>query len=90
MVSKALAMDTSPAPGLWRKNFFKAGIEVDFQFTGRAYDKYFDMAVFNGHQLRNGLTFSFDKGQVSYLKTLFASNPITFIREIKNLDLKRL
>jgi uncharacterized protein (TIGR00661 family) len=71
------------------KALFKAGIEVDFQFTGRNFDKYFDMEVFNGHQLRNGLTFSFNKGQVSYLETLFASKPITFIKEVKNLDLKK-
>ncbi len=70
------------------KELFKAGIEVDFQFTGRAFDKYFDMAVFNGHQLQHGLTFSFNSGQVSYLKTLLASKPITFVKEVKTLDLK--
>ena len=70
------------------KELFKAGIAVDFQFTGRAFDKYFDMAVFNGHQLRQGLTFSFEKGEVSYFKTLLASKPITFVKEVKNLDLK--
>jgi uncharacterized protein (TIGR00661 family) len=70
------------------KELFKAGIEVDFQFTGRPFHKYFDMAVFNGHQLRHGLTFSFNKGQVSYLNTLLTSKPITFIKEIKNLELK--
>lgn len=70
------------------KELFKAGIEVDFQFTGRAFDKYFDMAVFNGHQLRDGLTFSFNKGQVSYVKTLLTSKPITFVKDVKKLDLR--
>ena len=70
------------------KELYKAGIEVDFQFTGRDFDKYFDMAVFNGHQLRQGLTFSFHKGQVSYLKTLLTSKPITFVKDVKKLDLK--
>ena len=70
------------------KELFNAGIEVDFQFTGRPFDKYFDMAVFNGHQLRHGLTFSVNKGQVSYLKTLLTSKPITFIKDVKKLDLK--
>jgi uncharacterized protein (TIGR00661 family) len=69
------------------KELYKAGIEVDFQFTGRAYDKYFDMAVFNGYQLKQGLTFAVNKGQVSYLKTLLASKPIMFIRDVKKLDL---
>jgi uncharacterized protein (TIGR00661 family) len=69
------------------KELYNAGIEVDFQFTGRAYDKYFDMTVFNGYQLKQGLTFSVNKGQVSYLKTLLASKPITFVKDVKKLDL---
>ena len=68
------------------KELYKAGIEVDFQFTGRAYDKYFDMDIFNGYKLRDGLTFSFKKGEVSYFKTLMTSKPISFIRDIKNMD----
>jgi len=70
------------------KELFHAGIEVDFQFTGRDFDKYFDMAVFNGYQLRHGLTFASNKGQVSYVKTLFASKPLSFIKDVKKLDLK--
>lgn len=69
------------------KELYKAGVEVDFQFTGRAYDKYFDMEIFNGFQLRDGLTFSFTKGQVSYFKTLLTSKPITFMKDIHKLDL---
>ena len=70
------------------KELYKAGIEVDFQFTGRDFDKYFDMDIFNGYQLRDGLTFSSNKGEVSYLKTLLASKPITFVKDVKTLDLK--
>lgn len=70
------------------KELFQAGIDVDFQFTGRDYDKYFDMQVFNGYQLRHGLTFSVDKGEVSYLKTLLTSKPISFIRDVASLKLK--
>jgi uncharacterized protein (TIGR00661 family) len=69
------------------KELYKAGIEVDFQFTGRAFDKYFDMTVFNGYQLRDGLTFSVNKGQVSYFKTLLTSKPITFMKDVGELDL---
>lgn len=64
-----------------------AGVSVDFQFTGREADKYFDMGVFNGFQVKPGLTFSVDQGKVNYLKTLFAAKPITFMRDIKTLDL---
>jgi len=69
------------------KELFAAGIDVTFQFTGRPADKYFEMEVFNGYQVRNGLTFTTDNGQVSYLKTARDVKPITFIKEVKTLDL---
>lgn len=68
------------------KELYDAGIDVTFQFTGRPADKYFDMDIFNGHQLRTGLTFYTDNGQVSYLKTARDLKPISFIRDIKALD----
>jgi uncharacterized protein (TIGR00661 family) len=70
------------------KEFLKAGIEVDFQFTGRTYDKYFDMEIFNGFQVRDGLTFSVTKGQVSYFNTLLKSKPIAFVKDVKRLTLR--
>jgi uncharacterized protein (TIGR00661 family) len=69
------------------KELYKAGFEVDFQFTGRAFDKYFEMAVFNGYQLRHGLTFAVDKGEVSYFKTFLNSKPVTFIKDVTQLNL---
>lgn len=69
------------------KELNTAGIDVHFQFTGRPADKYFDMEVFNGYQLRTGLTFHTEKGQVSYLKTALDAKPITFIKDMKSLDL---
>ncbi|MDD5579467.1 MAG: glycosyltransferase family protein [Methylobacter sp.] len=69
------------------KELFAAGIDVTFQFTGRPASKYFDMEVFNGYQVRTGLTFNTSKGQVSYLKTACDVKPITFIKDIKSLDL---
>lgn len=69
------------------KELYAAGIDVTFQFTGRPMDKYFDMEVFNGYQSRTGLTFHTEKGQVSYLKTARDAKPITFIKDIKSLDL---
>jgi uncharacterized protein (TIGR00661 family) len=70
------------------KELHAAGINVHFQFTGRPVDKYFDMDVFNGYASRTGLTFHTEKGQVSYLKTALDAKPITFIRDLKSLDLK--
>ncbi len=69
------------------KELFKAGFEVVFQFTGRPADKYFDMEIFDGYQVRTGLTFNTQKGQVSYLKTARDVKAMTFLRDIKELDL---
>ena len=70
------------------KELYAAGFEVTFQFTGRPADKYFDMQVFNGYQTREGLTFNTHKGQVSYFKTALQANPIQFVKDINQLDLK--
>lgn len=70
------------------KELQNAGIETVFQFTGRPADKFFDMDVFNGYQVRTGLTFNTNKGQVSYLKTARDVKPITFMKDIKTLDLR--
>jgi len=69
------------------KELHAAGIDVHFQFTGRPADKYFDMEIFNGYQSCPGLTFHTEKGQVSYLKTALDAKPITFIKDMKSLDL---
>lgn len=70
------------------RELFTAGFDVTFQFTGRPADKYFDMEVFNGYQLREGLTFNTAKGQVSYVKTALDSSPIRFLRDISTLNLQ--
>ncbi len=69
------------------KELYAAGIEVDFQFTGRPQEKFFDMQIFNGYQHRNGLTFNTDKGQVNYIKTVMQSRPVRFVQDVKSLDL---
>ena len=65
-----------------------AGFEVQFQFTGRPADKYFDMEIFGDYQVKPGLTFNTNKGQVSYLKTVLESQPIKLIKDIRSLDLR--
>jgi len=67
------------------KELYEAGFDVSFQFTGRPSDKYFDMEVFNGYQIRTGLTFNTNKGQVCYLKTARDAKAITFLRDITEL-----
>jgi uncharacterized protein (TIGR00661 family) len=69
------------------KELQDVGIDVTFQFTGRPADKYFDMEIFKDYQLRKGLTFNTDKGQVNYLKTARDLKAITFFKDINSLDL---
>jgi uncharacterized protein (TIGR00661 family) len=69
------------------KELKAAGLDVTFQFTGRPADKYFDMEIFNGYQVRSGLTFNTENGQVNYIKTALDAKPITFIKDINSLDL---
>jgi len=69
------------------KELYAAGIDVTFQFSGRPYDQFFDMQVFNGFQHRDGLTFNTDNGQVNYIKTAIQTKPLRFIQDVKALDL---
>ena len=69
------------------KELYAADVDVTFQFTGRPYDQFFDMQVFNGFKHREGLTFNTDNGQVNYIKTALQSKPIRFIQDVKSLDL---
>lgn len=69
------------------KELHKARISTDFMFTGRPIDKYFDMEIFGDYKTKTGLTFAIHKGQVEYFNTAIQSHPITFIKDIKELDL---
>jgi uncharacterized protein (TIGR00661 family) len=70
------------------KELYAAGIEVDFLFSGRAVDGYFDMEIFNGYQWRTGLTFNIHKGKVNYFKTAYQANLSRLFQDIKTLDLR--
>lgn len=72
---------------LMAKELYAAGYDITFQFSGRPAEKYFDMDIFKDYRVRNGLTFNTRNGAVSYVKTAFENNPLTFIREVKALDL---
>lgn len=61
--------------------------DVTYLFSGRARETYFEMEAFGDFEIRQGLTFAVEKGQVSYLKTIFKNNLLTFIHEVITLDL---
>jgi uncharacterized protein (TIGR00661 family) len=69
------------------KAFREEGVEVTYLFSGREPARYFDMDIFPAYQVRKGLTFHTQNGDVSYLKTAFDARPIRLIREIKTLDI---
>ena len=61
-------------------------IEVDFIFSGRAADDYFDMECFGEYRTFSGLTFATRKGQVSQWETLKNARPLQLYRDIQQLD----
>lgn len=69
------------------KSFQKKNISVDFLFSGRKPEDYFDMSCFGNYDVRKGLTFQVDKGRVNYLKTAWSSDIRQFRRDYKQLDL---
>lgn len=64
-----------------------AGAEVDFLFSGRDPDQFFDMGVFGDYRVRQGLTFVTRDGRIAPLATLAGARPRQFFREIKELSL---
>ncbi|MCV2886239.1 glycosyltransferase [Aestuariibacter sp. AA17] len=60
-------------------------ISVDFLFTGRKPDKYFDMDVFGDYQTRRGLTFVTRQGKVSKWQTLKHADMGQFFHDVNHL-----
>ena len=69
------------APALSRNN-----IEVDYVFSGRPKDKYFDMELFGDARYFTGLTFATRNHRLHKLDTLKTARPFNFIRETRALD----
>lgn len=64
----------------------RAGAQVDYLFSGRPADQLFDMAPFGTYQVRQGLSFTIQNGQMQYMKTLARANIRGLLRDIRNLD----
>ena len=68
---------------------FKAlGVDVDYVFSGRKEQDYFDMADFADFRTFRGLSFTSKSGQVDSLRTLKNARPLQLIKDIKSLDLR--
>ncbi len=68
--------------------FDEYDIEVDYLFSGRAREAYFDMACFGDDWACNkGLTFAYKSGKLCIWDTLHDASASTFLRDVKSLDL---
>lgn len=64
------------------------GVEVDYLFSGRSPDAYFDMDVFQPNvRFYQGLSFSHHAGKVKYLSTLRDNDIRQFWNDARELDL---
>jgi uncharacterized protein (TIGR00661 family) len=76
-ISRARAM----APAL-----AEHGLSVDYLFSGRPAERYFDMAPFGDYRLRQGLTFVVKNGRIDRINTIKKSGFGRFVQEVRNLD----
>lgn len=70
------------------EQFIKLGVDVDYIFSGRPREKYFDMEKFGDWQCLSGLTFSVEKGKVKPVATLLESHPIQLIKDINSVPVE--
>lgn len=77
-----LARARSLVPALRR-----AGIELDFMFSGRQPQDFFSMELFGNYRCKRGLTLVVEQGKVNHFKTATRNNLFGFLRDIVELDL---
>jgi len=68
-------------------HFSAVGIDVDYLFSGRERQDYFDMEEFGDWQDRQGLSFVSDHGKIKTIATARQNNLLQLFRDIKMLDL---
>lgn len=67
--------------------FGGSDLDVDFLFSGRPADRFFDMECFGDYRVRRGMTFANLEGRVDYLRTVLGNNYWHFVRDVFALDL---
>lgn len=66
----------------------KAGMEIDFVFSGRPRQQLFNMEVFGpDYRCLRGLTFVTEKGRLNPGKTLTRNRPAEFLRDVQAMNL---
>jgi len=67
--------------------FTGRAVTVDYLFSGRPRERFFDMEVFGAFETRRGLTFANVDGRVDYLRTVLGNAYGQFLRDVLTLDL---
>ncbi len=69
------------------KHFQELGIDVDYLFSGRPKDQFFDMEEFRKWECRRGMTFVHEAGDLKIFRTMQQNNLFELISDIKKLSL---
>ncbi len=69
------------------KAFKRLDVNVDYLFSGRPFNRYFDMDVFGNARYFHGLTFATKNDKISYVSTLRKAHLARFIKEVQSLDI---
>ena len=69
------------------KALMKQDIEVDFLFSGRKPDQFFDMECFGDYRVQAGMTFATCFGRVNVPQTVRQNLSLSLFKDIKALDL---
>lgn len=67
--------------------FDRAGVNVDWVFSGRDRDDFFDMEAFGDYRLYSGLTFRVRDGRIDWRQTVQQTAMKTFLQDTRSLDL---
>lgn len=67
----------------------KEGVSVDYLFSGRKPEQFFDMESFGNFACHKGLTFVTESGSIRPVKTVLRSAPISFLLDIRQLELDK-
>lgn len=68
------------------KYLAKAGVQVDYLFSGREASQFFDMQQFGQYQLKRGLTFVTEAGRVNYWQSVKQASLRQLRHDINTLD----
>ncbi|WP_320152051.1 MJ1255/VC2487 family glycosyltransferase [uncultured Tolumonas sp.] len=72
---------------LMAKALKNEGVQVDYIFSGRDADAYFDMQEFGDYRCLSGLSFATKNGAINLWSTINQSKPLQLLRDIKHLSL---